>query len=184
MALKAKVLSRRYHLGALLGLAILISIGGIVLLRGLGNDSSAGPMTQDWVIERAIEIAQVHGNDEPRDIAAATMSYTEFQALLDDAEYFPEEMAAIPVWVVTVKGTVRFPAPPGHEGPAPPSEYDNMYVVLNAVTGEVIELGSRTPGHEFSLPASKVPPGFPPQPETPLEPTPKGQPTATPVPKP
>jgi len=164
-----------------------LSVAVVFILFARQDLATAGPMTQEWAVERAIEIARAHGNAEPKDIAAATMSYTEFQALLDDAKYFPEEMAAIPVWVVTMKGTVHFPAPPGppgHEESVPPPEYDNMYVVLNALTGEVIELGSRTPGHEISLPASKVPPGFPPQPETPLEPTPKGQPTATAVPKP
>lgn len=161
-----------------------LSVAVVFILFARQDLATAGPMTQDWFIERAMEIARAYGNAEPRDIAAATMSYTEFEALLDDAEYFPEEMAAIPVWVVTMKGTVRFPAPPGREGPTPPSEYDNMYVVLNAVTGEVMEVGSRAPGHEISLPASKVPAEFPYQPESPPEPTPKSQPTATPVPKP
>ena len=185
--MSAKLLLRRYHLWALFGLAILIAMGGVVVLRGLGNNSSTEPMTQDWFIERAIEIARAHGNDEPRDIAAATMTYAEFEALLDDEAWVPEERGAIPVWVVTMKGTVRFPAPPGppgHEESVPPSEYDNMYVILNALTGEVMGVGARAPGHEISLPVSEVPPDFPSQPETPPEPTPKAGATATPVPKP
>lgn len=162
----------------------MLSVAVVFIFFAWQDLATAGPMTQEWAIERAIEIARAHGNDEPREIAAAMMTYAEFEALLDDAEYFPEEMAAIPVWVVTMKGTVRFPAPPGREGPAPPSEYDSMYVVSNAVTGEVMEVGARAPGHEISLPASKVPTELPSQPESPLEPTPKVRPTATPVRKP
>lgn len=162
-----------------------LSVALVFILLARRDVATAGPMTQEWAIERAIEIARAYGDDEPREIAAAMMTCAEFEALLDDAVYFPEEMAAIPVWVVVMKGTVRFLAPPLREGPAPPSEYDNMYVVLNALTGEVMEVGARAPGHEILLPASEVPPGLPPQPETPPEPTsPKGAATATPVPKP
>lgn len=182
--MSAKVPISRYHLWALVGLATLLAMGGVVLLRGLGNDSSAGPTTQGWFIERAIEIAGVYGSEEPRDIVAAAMSYAEFEALFDDVEYFPEEMAAIPVWAVTMKGTFRFPEPPLREGPAPPTEYDNMYVVLNALTGEVMGCGARAPGHEFSLPTGEVPPDFPREPVSPPEPILEARPTATPVPKP
>jgi len=129
----------------------------------------------------------MYGSEEPRDIAAAAMSYAEFEALLDDEGWFPEEEGAIPVWVVTMKGRFRFPeppAPPGSEGLVPPTEYDNMHVVLNALTGEVMGVGARAPGHEFSLPAGEVPPGFPREPVSPPEPTLEARPTATPVPKP
>lgn len=164
-----------------------LSLAVVFVLFARRDVATAGPTTQGWFIERAIEIARAHGNDEPRDIAAAAMTYAEFEALLDDEGWFPEERGRIPVWVVTMKGTVRFAQPPGHpgrEGSVPPLEFDNMHVVLNALTGEVMRVGARAPGHEFSLPAGEVPPDFPREPVSPPEPTLEARPTATPVPKP
>jgi hypothetical protein len=127
---------------------------GLALLLPQQKTAIAKPMTQDEVIKHAIEIAQRNGLiGEPSEITVGKMNYADFYTLLDDVKFIAGDNN-LPVWLIVMKGTVRIEVqPPKLEGPAPPLEFDNIYVLLNATTGEVLELGARMPGHEIKVPA-------------------------------
>lgn len=138
----------------LLGFAVLLlAVAGILLVRQYLTMATATPLSQDEVIQRAKDFARANGLvGEPSKVAIAQMTFGESQSLLDDVVAFPAEEASKSVWVVVLEGEVIIESEPGQSGETMPLKFDNIYVVLDAVTGDVIEVGSRTPGHEITLP--------------------------------
>jgi hypothetical protein len=133
---------------------LLLALAGIVVARQYITLAIASQLSQDEVIQNAKEVARANGLvGEPSKVSIAQMTYEEFERLRPDVVSYDNEESSKSVWVIVMEGDILSEAEPGMSGEtAPPIEFDNIYIVLDAVSNEVIEVGSRTPEHEIILP--------------------------------
>jgi hypothetical protein len=136
-----------------------VALVGLVLLGGPGSKGSNGEAIDDATLTaQAITEARAAGlTGEPRAQTAVRMSLAEWNALID-AELGKDAAAFglvpdIPVFVLGIRGDVEWRAvglpKPGQDSP---ERYDNITIVLDARTGNLLWQGSYYPG--YPLPVS------------------------------
>lgn len=153
MLLKRWTRKRAVMFGGLAGVSLLVAILIIVqLLPSQAQepfDMEPPPPGQVRNEEHAIQLARYYGGPEVVTFRGASvvgrMTYGEWAAL-DGGSRAPD-MAAREVWVVKISGTiVNRPLPPLPDGTRIRPQYDHMYVVIDAATGQLHEIASWTPG--------------------------------------
>lgn len=140
----------------LIGLIVLLAFSFFALMQRAVNASSIPPLDQGTLETKAIAEAQTAGlQGTPTAKKAVQMTLAEWLTLNDaelgkDAAQFgltPD----MPVFVLAIQGNVEsrmagLPRP----GQTGPEHYDNITVVLNARTGELVWIGTTRAG--FSMP--------------------------------
>jgi hypothetical protein len=142
--------------------------GGVILLlvclliligMAAAAASPPSPLDRETLITKAIAQAQAAGlQGTPIAQKDVQMRLSEWTALIDaelgkDAAQFgltPDT----PVFVLAMRGNVewRLPAGPPLPDQKSPEHYDNIIVVLNAYTGDLMWVGSYRPGFPMPVP--------------------------------
>ena len=133
-------------------LALLLFVSLVIISAVMA--SPPPPLDDEILMAKALNEARLAGLiGEPRALKAVRMSLAEWNALID-AE-LGKDAAAIglvpdmPVFVLAIRGDVEWRAlgylpQPGQDSP---ERFDNITVVLNARTGDLLWLGSYRPGY-------------------------------------
>jgi hypothetical protein len=142
------------------GGVILLLVCLLVLIRmAAAAASPPSPLDRETLTVKAIAQAQTAGlQGTPTAQRDVQMSLSEWASLIDaelgqDAAQFgltPE----VPVFVLAMRGNVewRLPAGPPRPDQRSPEHYDNIIVVLNARTGDLMWVGSYRPGFPMPVP--------------------------------
>lgn len=134
-----------------IGLAIVILIA-LVVMRNTATAITPPLLAQTDLETRAVAIARENGlNGNPTAKRAVQMSYAQWLALNNATLGQDASKVGLasdtPVLVVALRGKVAWSAPsqprPGQTGP---EQFDNITVVLNARTGEMVEVFAKYPG--------------------------------------
>lgn len=139
---------------------VLTAAVSAILLGILALAPSPPGLDDKTLTDKALVAARVQGlAGEPAAQASHRMTYGEWlarsnSALGPDASQFgltPD----LPVFILVIRGNVEWtgpsaPPPPGVQNSR--TDFNNMVVVLNALTGEVLQVHSYSPGARTPLP--------------------------------
>jgi len=120
----------------------LLGLGAVLALVFVLSRPNPSPTFADQpnAISTGLKYARAHGLvGDPAEITMAKMSYVEFTELIGDevSPYYREHN--MEVWVLSMRGKVLFSMP----GWPPGEEYDNIFVVVDAKTGDPKAIGAR-----------------------------------------
>lgn len=137
---------------------VIVFLSALVVIKNTATASSPPLLAQADLDARALAIARESGlNGNPTAKRVVQMSYAQWLSL-NNAE--PGRDAGgvgltpdMPVLVVALRGNIAWRAAsqprPGQTGP---QQYDNITVVLDARTGEMLEIVSKYPGRPMPVP--------------------------------
>lgn len=135
-----------------IGLFLTVVIAVVIVTWLLGPTAGAAPLTQTDIVARAIAHAHRVGLvGTPTSTVSKQMTLGEFNERLDPFNNVDKQDTQ--VWLVVLKGNVVHENPPSRTGSISQTNYDNIWVLLNA-GGEVIGWGSQSPNNELDLSAS------------------------------
>jgi hypothetical protein len=123
-----------------------MAIGGALCILALQAGRPDAYAQGANAISKGLEYARAAGLvSQPADMTIAKMNHTGYRKLIEpDGELSQSEMQTDrAVWVLKIKGEVVLNLP-GAVG----DRYDNLTVVIDARTGELVEITARAPGHE------------------------------------
>lgn len=132
-------------------ISVVIVLGGLIIARSTATNAAAQPLSEGQAIAKALEVAHQAGlQGQPKAIIARQMTLVTFAHLIESD--IPPSAAkvglspATPVWVVGIRGTLQSTLPGGG------GTFNNIFIALNAQTGETIITATRNPGASLPLP--------------------------------
>lgn len=129
-------MARKITVTGLLGLGVVLALL-FVLSRSTPSPTFA---EQPNAISIGLLHARAHGLvGDPAEITMAKMSYVEYRELIGEEVLPYHREHNMEVWVLSMRGKVLLSMP----GMRYPTESDNIFIVLNAQTGELKALGAR-----------------------------------------
>lgn len=120
----------------------LLGLGIVLVLVFVLSQPNASPTFADQpnAISVALYFAKAHGLvGDPAEITIAKMSYVEFTELIGDEVLPYHRKHNMEVWVLDMRGKVSLRMP----GWPPGQEYDHIFVVVDAQTGDPKAIGAR-----------------------------------------
>lgn len=153
--IKRPGLGKNFLILGSLALLLIVSLAVISAVMA----SPTPPLDDETLMAKALDEARFAGLiGEPRALKAVRMSLAEWNALVD-IELGPDAptiglVSDMPVFVLAIRGEVEWRAPGGlglKPGQDSPERYDNITIVLDARTGNLLWLGSYRLGYPMPV---------------------------------
>jgi hypothetical protein len=119
----------------------LLGLGVVLALLFVLSRSNPSPTfaEQSNAVSYGLDYARGFGLvGDPAEITIAKMSYVEYRELIGEEVLDYHRKHNMEVWVLSMQGNVLLSMPG-----APPTECDNIFIVLNAQTGDLKAVGAR-----------------------------------------